>query len=322
MIAYVNFKFIYLTVVETWRKREVIEDRTLTNHQSVLRYIAGVKNEKPFVKVYLRYEDKTAMTVFQNLPHPKDTVVEFVNITTLAKENKSMPKTVNNTKTAMCKDVRDKLNKIISSRAEIIFANYSNVVGMGISDVRFEGDKMFEEPCIVVHCLDKTLIPYGEKQLPLSIDGYPCDIRESIFMFGSCVDCRNRYPDPGCSISRPSEGCIGSAGFLVKNTSTTGFLTAAHVAMKDVENLHNAELYLSQCKLLASSDYDFARKQHSIVHPAWQQNDKNIVIGEVSESFIGNCSGNIGIDAAFIKTSEERLGGKFNSQLEITPWYQ
>lgn len=127
-------------MVETWQKREVIEDRTLTNHQSVLRYIAGVKNEKPFVKVYLRYEDKTAMTVFQNLPHPKDTVVEFVNITTLAKENKSMPKTVNNTKTAMCKDVRDKLNKIISSRAEIIFANYSNVVGMGISDVRFEGD--------------------------------------------------------------------------------------------------------------------------------------------------------------------------------------
>lgn len=309
-------------MVETWQKREVIEDRTLTNHQSVLRYIAGVKNEKPFVKVYLRYEDKTAMTVFQNLPHPKDTVVEFVNITTLAKENKSMPKTVNNTKTAMCKDVRDKLNKIISSRAEIIFANYSNVVGMGVSDVRFEGDKMFEEPCIVVHCLDKTLIPYGEKQLPLSIEGYPCDIRESIFMFGSCVDCRNRYPDPGCSISRPYEGCIGSAGFLVQNTSTTGFLTAAHVAMKDVEDLHSAELYLSQCKSLASSDYDFARKQHSIVHPAWQQNDTNIVIGEVKESFIGNYSGKIGIDAAFIKTSEERLGGKFNSQLEITPWYQ
>lgn len=306
-------------MVETWQKREVIEDRTLEKYQSVLRYIAGVKNEKPFVKVYLKYEDKTAMDVFEKHPLLKDTLVEFVNITTLAKENKNIPKTVNNTKIAMSKDVRDKLNKIISSRAEIIYANYSNVVGMGISDVRFEGDKMFEEPCIVVHCLDKTLIPYGEKQLPLSIEGYPCDIRESIFMFGSCVDCRNRYPDPGCSISRPYEKDLGSAGFLVKNTSTTGFLTAAHVAMEDLEDLYNSELYLSECKKRASSDYDFARKQHNIVHPAWLQNEENIVIGEVRESFIGNCSDKIGIDAAFVKTSEERLGGKFNTQLKLPP---
>lgn len=149
LIAYANLVFFYLTVVETWQKREVIEDRTLEKYQSVLRYIAGVKNEKPFVKVYLKYEDKTAMDVFEKHPLLKDTLVEFVNITTLAKENKNIPKTVNNTKIAMSKDVRDKLNKIISSRAEIIYANYSNVVGMGISDVRFEGDKMFEEPCIV-----------------------------------------------------------------------------------------------------------------------------------------------------------------------------
>lgn len=295
----------------------------MANYQSVIRYIAGVKNEKPFVKVFLRYEDKPAMTFFQNLPLPKDTLVEFVNITTLAKENKNMSDTVN-CRTAMCKDIRDKLNKIISNRAENLYANHSNVVGLGISDVRFEGDKMFEEPCIVVHCLDKSLIPYGEKQLPLSIDGYPCDLRESIFMFGSCFDCRNRNPDPGCSISRPFDTSTGSAGFLVKskNTSATGFLTAAHVAMREVGDLHSTELFLSQCKKLAGPDYDFARKQYSIVHPAWQQSAKCDVIGEVSESFIGNNSDQIGIDAAFIQTREERLGGKLISQSEITPWYQ
>lgn len=111
----------------------------------------------------MKYEDKIVMDVFEKYLFLKDMLVEFVNIIILVKENKNILKIVNNIKIVMCKDVRDKLNKIISSCVEIIYVNYLNVVGMGISDVRFEGDKMFEELCIVVYCLDKILILYGEK---------------------------------------------------------------------------------------------------------------------------------------------------------------
>lgn len=42
-----------IAVVETWQKREVIEDKkTFAKHPSISNCIAGIKYGKPFVKVF------------------------------------------------------------------------------------------------------------------------------------------------------------------------------------------------------------------------------------------------------------------------------
>lgn len=72
-------------------------------------------------------------------------------------------------------------------------------------------------PCIILYCLHKCLIPFGEKPLPESIAGWPCDIREDFVRFGQCPqNCtaqNQRLPDPGCSIGKKWDSSSGSAGF-------------------------------------------------------------------------------------------------------------
>uniref|UniRef100_K1QBK3 Uncharacterized protein n=1 Tax=Magallana gigas TaxID=29159 RepID=K1QBK3_MAGGI len=92
----------------------------------------------------------------------------------------------------------------------------------------------------------KSLIPFGEKRLPESIAGWPCDIRKDFVRFGRCpgnCPAQNRsLPDTGCSIGIKSDSSSGSAGFLYKSKEPTnalgdGFFTAAHVAVKAFEDL-------------------------------------------------------------------------------------
>lgn len=206
-------------------------------------------------------------------------------------------------------DIRSKLNNIINSESEKIYANYSIVSGLGVDNVRYDGNESFNEPCIVIYCLDKFLLPYGEKMLPTSLCGYPCDIREGVFMFGKCADCRHADPDPGCTIFRSDKREIGSGGFFVRSTESknvTGFLTAAHVAIDDIADLYDKKLYLSKCR------HDLKAKQHKVFHLS-ELCDSKYATGEVENSFIGNYeeTGNlIGTDAAFVKSYKRRLGGK------------
>lgn len=132
------------------------------------------------------------------------------------------------------KNVREMLSKTIKNQAERIYANHSSVVGLGIGNMDRSGQIT---PCIIIYCLDKDLVPFGEKPPPKTLEGFCCDIREDFIMLGACFDCHEiAHPNPGCCIGLPSNG-IGSAGFLVKTNEsglkTSGFLTAAHVAAEN-----------------------------------------------------------------------------------------
>lgn len=303
--------------METWRKREVIRDKeALAKYPSISNFIAGTKYGKPYVKVFLRQEDEDGEIFIQkHSTLSKDTHFEFVNVSAKSTKRKELEKIKDKEKNApaLPDDVRIHLNKIINSQAEKIYANHTTVSGLGVSNVRYEGDNLTNGPCIVIYCLDKFLIPYGETLLPKGLEGYPCDIREGAFMFGYCADCRNVNPNPGCSIGMPNDRYTGSAGFIVKSTEPkylTGFLTAAHVSIEELLDLYEEGLLLSECRC------DFADRKHEIIHPSWAYLEKNNVIGEVKESFIGNYIGEdkkkdgFGIDAAFVQSYEQRLGGK------------
>lgn len=308
-------------------KREIIEDKTLLQkHPSIIQFIAGRRSDgKPVVKVYLRNDDLEAEHNFKNCSNvSEETRFEFVNVEKIPKliskdvekiniQEKSAPPI--NTATFA------QLREIIQEQGDAIYSKYSNVVGIGISPVRSVGDLIQNEPCIVLYCLDKNIIPFGETQLPESIAGWPCDIREDFVMFGTCPfpcpSSSQNFPEPGCRIGIPSVESAGSVGYLVEsnyqvNTLGSGFLTASHVAIERFEDLYHYGSLLSGNHLLSL-------KQHFIVHPAWQDNGKtNHQVGEVVESFCLNYGLNkIGMDFALVKNQICRAAGTLFSILSF-----
>lgn len=156
----------------------------LGSHKSILNLITGIKNEKPTLKVVLNIDDQD--------------VIGFI------KDHPEIP---------IGKNMRELFSKTIKHQGERINANYSGVVGLGIGNMDCNGQIT---PCIIIHCLDKGLVPFGEKPPPKTFEGFRCDIREDFIMCGGCFDCHeNAHPNPGCCIGRPSNG-VGSAGFLAK----------------------------------------------------------------------------------------------------------
>lgn len=202
----------YVSVFEDWCKREIIDDKSqLHEYPSVIKYIIGHRgNNKPVLKVYLRNDDEKAKEFFKTCCFD-DTHIEFVHVRKTEKKSKEVEnmKKYETDAPAIDAPTMNQLNEIIEDQGEKIFARHSNVVGLEISNVRCAGDRKKEEPCIVVYSLDKTLIPFGEKPLPESIGGWPCDVREDIVMLGF-RKCPTNCPFPsdnhfmkGCSIGIP-----------------------------------------------------------------------------------------------------------------------
>lgn len=312
----------YISVFNDWCKREIIDDKSqLQKYPSVIKYIIGHRGDKkPVLKVYLRNDDGIAKKFFEKCCS-NDTHLEFVHVGKTEeklKEVKDM-KTYEKNAPAIDAPTMNQLNKIIEDQGEKIFARHSNVVGLQISNVRCVGDLKKEEPCIVLYCLDKTLIPFGEKPLPESLGGWPCNVREDIVMLGS-RRCPTNCPFPkqnmfmqGCSIGRPSVKDSGSVGFFYTSTNPTntfgsGFLTASHVAVNRFELLYN--------RSLLSLNNTIYPQNHDIVHPSWEDyNAKNNdnKVGKVVESFIGNYNSgsSFGLDFAVVKCENDRKEGVF-----------
>lgn len=293
-------------MVKTWEQRDLILSRNGPDkHPSVLKVIAGCKDNKPTVKVFLNHNDEDAKKIFNDSDQiPKGTYFEFVNVADLSTEifrgkEKSDHSSVN-------KSVRECLGQIIKNQGENMYAIYSTIVGLGIGTMDSNGSI---QPCIIIYCLDKHLVPYGEKELPKSIEGWNCDMREDYVIFGSCFDCRIiTNPNPGCCIGlhEPPNGS-GSVGFLVKENDSTperaGFLTAAHVAAGNWRDLYNSNSLLSTL-----DGFPF---EYRIVHPLPPTQNVSRVIGRVKELFCGNWGPEgTGIDAAFVENDEPRRGGK------------
>lgn len=310
------------------------EDRTLLkNHPNILKCIAGYNgNQKQVLKVFLRGKDPAkdqkveegtpGTSARSDLLHIKnmfgdlhDFQFEIVYVDTKAEEIKKQAQQVKlkeKDSPAIDESTGMKLGQIIQKHCDRIHASYSNVIGIGISQVRFDGETIKKEPCIVLYCLDKSIIPFGEKPLPEQLEGIHCDSREDFVMFGMCPNpcpASNRYlPEPGCSIGIPSKKS-GSVGFLVKQRNVndqpySGFLTASHVALEDFEDLYNKG-FLSQ----QSPDYD----NLNIIHPFYRDVDDDTVVGRVVESFIGdykcttedhnNAERKEGLDFALVRTT-------------------
>lgn len=306
--------------MQQWIKREITQDQSLLkDHPSILQYLAGEKADgKQVVKVFLTDEIqkcKEDIAYFEKCCKVSDKIeIEFINVsrkppTTLQKIDKI--RTYERHAKPIDMLTRQSLYKVIQDHGEKIYARYSNVIGIGISPVRCVGEMIKNEPCIVLFCLDKTFIPFGENPLPETIDRFPCDFREDFVKFGICQgNCvLQTLPETGCSIGRPSVNSSGSVGFLVElkqpiKDVDCGFVSASHVALEGFEELYKQNSLLSM--------HHLANVSHNIVHPSWQDNNHiNNSVGEVVESFCGNFGPQqIGLDFALITNNFMKKGSK------------
>lgn len=305
-------------MTQNWIKREIIKDKSiLQDHPAILHYIVGQKADgKEVAKVFLKEEIEKDIERFKRCCNvSKGIEFEFVNVSQKPESTLKKIETIRTCeRDAQPIDMLTKqsLYKVVQTHGEKIYARYSNVIGIGISPVRCEGERIKNEPCIVLYCLDKTFIPFGENPLPESIDKFPCDLREDFVKFGTCPrNCLSPIlPETGCSIGRPSVDSSGSVGFLVelkkpKKDVDFGFISASHVALDCFEELYNQNSLLSKHQL--------ANVSHNIVHPSWQDNDHtNNAVGEVVESFCGNYGPQqIGLDFALITNNVKKDGGRY-----------
>lgn len=299
-------------MIKEWGKREILTPSTDSpNLSSIVRCIAGQKENQHCVKVFFKEKNNQVQDFIKKqgktLSLSDETKYEFVNVyEDLEKMQKEAIyiKQKENEAPDIDRDRRSELENYIYSTAEKIYTKYSNVVGIDVSNFHSKSQK--ETSCIVLYCLDKVLIPFGEKKLPSSLlfisKNEPftkkkvlCDVREEIIMFGSCDNCLANTFNLGCSIGGPLNG--GSVGFLI-NSPFKGFLTAAHVAAEDANAIYKcAETGFERTK---------GRKE-DIAHPF----NSSFKIGTVEHCFFGNFDNN-GLDVAIVRmaSSMECLAGK------------
>lgn len=311
--------FFQLTEIEEWLKREVVRDKSvLQNHQTILKYITGYRDsvdKKQVVKVFLNCEDKESEIFFKSCcDFSKDIQFEFVNVEKSKDRNKEVEQLRILERKAPAADTstRKQLKQIIQDHGKKIYALHSNVVGIQIGKARRVGNSIQKGPCIILYCLDTCLIPFGEKPLPESIAGWPCDIREDFVRFGRCPkNCPAQnpsFPDPGCSIGMKSDSSSGSAGFLYEsrepnNELGDGFFTAAHVAVKDL-----GKLYPDKSFTMAHLCPDVNIIEH---RSDKKFGNKYYRVGTVVEAFFGKRK-NIDLDFAVVNIIGSRNGGKYN----------
>lgn len=278
-------------MVSLWKHREAMKNIFgIRSYPSVLNLIAGVKDNKPMLKVFLSHEDEEAKEFFRNMPgFPEN--VDFVVVSSKSKKTARTEGRTEYNSFRIDHNSREKISKIIKRQGERLFANHSSIVGLGIGNM---GPGQI--PCIIIYCLDKYLIPFGEKPIPKMLEGYLCDMREDTIRFAACFDCHEiDHPNSGCCVGISSNS-FGSVGFLVKmigsNTEALGFLTAAHVAAENWIDLYNKKCLLSQLETDVCS--------HEMFHQPLPNNEQRV--GKVKEAFCGNWGPKeIGIDAAFVQ---------------------
>lgn len=322
-VIFCTIFFYLVTGIEEWHKREIGETKSLLrSNPSVIKYIAGHKEEgtKEVVKVFVLNDDENTKSAFiKCCKVSKDTHFEFVKVkrTKQIQEKKKQNKGTEQLKEndfALENLDRKQLTEIIQKEEDKMYARHSHLIGIRIGNISQVDELEKEQLGIILYCLDKTLIPFGEKPLPNSIKGWPCDVKEDFFMFGRCSDhdnCRKNDPnftELGCSIGIKSDLSTGSAGFFYKsktpdNPFGSGFLTASHVAIKQSNLLYASKKQLSQHRL--------RRKKHIIVHPSMKDgNISNNEVGLVVEAFYGNFGDpSTGLDVAAVRNNDDRPDG-------------
>ena len=282
----------FFTVLKEWVKREAIQANKLEKHPSVLKYILGRKEEKPCVKVFFKERDIEAEEIFSEEGHrlSKETKYEFIimkeeikKIRDKQKENRIRERKAQ----AIPPSTRTRIYEIVQKEGEQICAKYSSVVGIDVSNILANRKDLPYTPCVVLYCLDESLVPFGENPLPRSIGGFPVDIRVDLFMFGSCRSENCATLNPGCDIG--SIHSAGSVGFLVNTPYEPyeSFLTAAHVAAENAHSIYRE----------TSDNFDNTKgSNEAIMHPS----ESVYSVGTVENLIFGNyCS--YGADVAIVR---------------------
>ncbi|XP_062576817.1 uncharacterized protein LOC134238711 [Saccostrea cucullata] len=155
------------------------------------------------------------------------------------------------------------------STSKKLFEKHSNLEIISASSYRSKknGDEIVREPCIVLYCSCKGVIPFKESEFPETVNGMNTDVREGFFYqfpkeeyFTNATDVLNPLT-MGASISSEDflkGGTLG--GFVSFNTGDIGFITCAHVLF-DLS---------SQCH---------EKKQFNVVQPAYSCKRTNNICG-------------------------------------------
>lgn len=180
--------------------------------------------------------------------------------------------------------IRIQLNKIINSKVDVMYVNFSILIGFSVSIVRYKQGSFINDFCIVLYCFDKNFVLYGEIQFFIIVGGYLCDKREGIFILGLCVDCCYNNFGLGCSIGMLSDFYIGFVGFLVKIINLLykiGFFIVVYVVIKDLFDLYDEDMFLLECVFMGN-------KNKEMVYLLYLQIDRNNYVGIVEEFYIGD----------------------------------
>lgn len=211
-------------MVNEWKKRDILKNKDILNtHPSVQTYLAGTRNGIHVVKVFLTGDDKEHAQDYLLKQFP-DVPFEFVDVDIESKTILADIRKINESEKkapAIDKQTRLKMNKVIQSHAEKVFANHSSIIRIEKSNVRSKNNVIVNELSIVLLCLDESILPFGESPLPESLGDYPCDVRREFVMFGHCNNCTT--VNIGCSIGISSGQSAGSVGFFVKSNDSQGF---------------------------------------------------------------------------------------------------
>ena len=97
----------------------------------------------------------------------------------------------------LCFSDFDKLKTVTQS--DKLIKKHSNITIVNACSCRSRrgGDEIYEETCVVIHCLVKGLIPFLEDPFPRSISGFPVDVREGYVTMGM-----NRENDQSIGLNR------------------------------------------------------------------------------------------------------------------------
>ena len=145
---------------------------------SLLTYIAGRKSCLPVVKVFMSYEDENDKKIISKIcGERKGHNFEIIYVIASHQFKQKSENTRNRMEleeTASSKDIEmmQKLHRIIQRQSEKLMARHSTVIAIGVD----RNQNGF--PIIVLYCLDKLIIPFGEKKIPEYLEDEKVEIRD------------------------------------------------------------------------------------------------------------------------------------------------
>ncbi|XP_062608453.1 uncharacterized protein LOC134270277 [Saccostrea cucullata] len=131
---------------------------------------------------------------------------------------------------------KETLPTISEKEARELFKRHSNLTMISASPYKSIGyskgkHRVVKKPCILLLCLHKGYIPYGEEEFPRRIGDVEVDVQEGFCNFGN-----GESIEMGGDIRRKGSKSVGTiGGFVSLPFSKIGLITCAHVVLSHEE---------------------------------------------------------------------------------------